>query len=91
MKLFCSYHLNLILKSFVINQHLRKMLWDFKLKYDFRLRTGVDLTNRQVSGRLGPRGIRGPRLIFAKHTNAPVCICVMESVTCLLTTQNGEF
>ncbi len=28
---------NLIFKLFVINRHLRKMLWGFKSKYDFLL------------------------------------------------------
>ncbi len=45
MKIFSNYHLNLSNSQFitnsklcVINQHLRKMLWGFKSKYDFLLR-----------------------------------------------------
>ncbi len=56
------------------------------------LYTGADLTNRpgkrplRASGNQGaPSDIRETYL-----ANAPVCICVMESVKSL-TTQNGEF
>ncbi len=36
MIIFCNCHLNLNnFQIFVIKQHLRKMLWVFKFKYDF--------------------------------------------------------
>ncbi len=48
---------------------------------------------REVSGWLGLRGIRGPPSDIVKThlANAPVCVCVLESINCSLTAQNGEF
>ncbi len=47
----------------------------------------ADLTNRR--GKQGNQGQSDIRETYL--ANAPVCICVMESVKCSLTTQNGEF
>ncbi len=48
--------------------------------------SGVDLTDRR-----GKRPLRVPGNRETYLANAPVCICVMESVKCSFTTQNGEF
>ncbi len=54
---------------------------------------GAELTNRRGKRPLGVPGNKGaPSDIPETYLlNAPIFICVMESVKCSLTTQNGEF
>ncbi len=54
---------------------------------------GADLTNRRGKRPLRAQGNQGALSDICETylANALVCICVMESVKCSLTTQNNEF
>lgn len=60
---------------------------------DLWLFPGVDLTNNQGNQLLRAPGIQGAPSDTGKTylVNAPVCICVLESLKCSLIAQNAEF
>lgn len=54
---------------------------------------GADLTNKQGNRPLRAPGNQGAPSDIGKTylANAPVCICVLESLNCSLIAQNAEF